>query len=68
MWIYYFRSDSGKEYLNWSDKEMDVGEAIVFFGWESWEEWLDDGYTPDEIPYQSFLKREFNGHINRYGR
>ena len=61
VYAYYFRSDTGDDYLNMEiseGKPMDVYEAMDKFGWDGGtEEWLEYGDcdSVDEIPYSEFI-------------
>ena len=34
---------------------MTVVEAMDYFGWESLNDWEQEGYLPEEIPYENFM-------------
>lgn len=55
--VYYFQSDSGDSYLNQakSEKPFTVAEAIEYFVWDDFHEWVSRGYSPEEIPYCEFM-------------
>ena len=57
IFAYYYKSESGDEYLNIdiSKNEMTVVEAMDYFGWESLNDWEQEGYLPEEIPYENFM-------------
>lgn len=57
IFAYYYKSESGDEYLNIdiAEKELTVVEAMKQFGWENLEDWINDGYSPEEIPYENFM-------------
>ena len=62
VYSYYFRSDSGDSYMEMecSDKPLDVYEAMKKFDWDDYNGWIEEGYEPEEIPYDEFITMELD--------
>lgn len=58
MFAYYFRSKSGKEYLDFSEKDLDIVEAMLEFEWDDAKAWTIEGDILSNFPYASFIKKK----------
>ena len=60
VYAYYLKSESGDEYLEISETDYSDIEFMKVYAPSEYQEWKDLSYEDNEIPYDSFIKTQYD--------